>query len=475
VGGMDNLNLLMGAGALAAAGLAAAILKIGAALIEVTAKGYKEWAKSQEDFNRRTALSEAQTQSLYQEIGVLANEVLKLKDKEDALDQSRARGADLLANLAERYKALPTAVQSGTKATIENVVALTTGNYWVKTLSASEKEFAAAQRETAQAVRETTALLDQQQRSAIQLSVAYKTLGGSLGQDVGKTAGRVNEVLRDANAIYKDILQTIPDVPRGGGGGRRLSLLEKVLGESYWTEIEEGQRWLDTLRGISAEIDRTRAQRDAAAPQIDAGPGPLQAGIAGAMESVTSVSSAWASELEANTGRFEAQIALADKFKRSLLDIGIAAGAGFAALALGAGTGGEIFGSFLQNLGQLASSMGSTLILAGAGFAALPLGFSAAGAIAAGVGLVALGAGLGVAGAGASAGSTGGAGGATSSASSSLGAQGITPPTAADQRGPRETRIVLQLGAVEVGEVVVGALADAASRGALPLGVSGGR
>ena len=71
----------------------------------------------------------------------------------------------------------------------------------------------------------------------------------------------------------------------------------------------------------------------------------------------------------------------------SLFDM--AAAGEFAADALAA--------AMLRSVGQIATQMGSMLILAGAGFSALPVGFSAAGAIVAGAGLVALGTALGAA------------------------------------------------------------------------------
>jgi hypothetical protein len=465
VGGIENLDRITLAAAAGVGLLAAGMVKLGSALLDVASKGLAVYSASLEDATRRTQTAEAQTQSLYQTIG-RGLEVFAGAD-------SSARGYQYqLGVLEERLDAVnesAEALQAGpltrsAARTLELRAATLLGVGGLALFRQSSADVADEQVRLEEEIQGAREVMQAQARDARALSEAFRGLGrdvaGAYDQIAQRVAGRQREGIAAAGGIRA--------APGGGGGGGRAprGLLEQVLGVDYVAQIEETERERDQLRGLAASLTGTGPGRQGAAAALQ---GLGGAATGGAGEAGAAEADARAAQIERTTALLRQQAEATRGLQRGFVGLGQAAAQGLGALGVGATTAGGAIGALGGALGQLSTDTGSYLLAAGLGFSALPLGFSAAGAVAAGVTLLALGSALSAASARVGA-PSGGSGASSSAASTPLspsggGALGLV----GSQAPPRETRIALYLGAVEVGEVVVGAVQDAQRRGALQL------
>jgi hypothetical protein len=432
VGGLDNLNRLAAAAALGVGVLVAGLIKLGGALIEVVGKGFAEYSATLKGYKEEAALAEAQTRSLYHEIGRGGDAVLSLKDKQDALRQSQANGADLLAALTDRYKELPGPVQDVTKGLVEGAIAYGTGNTWLLTLSASEKGLSRQQRDLSKAVRDTTEVLRSQTAATEQMDAAARQLGQTLGERAGGRAQRVNQELQVANKTYDEVTKLAKRRRGGGGGGgKKLGVLETVFGEGFLPQIDaDGSAIKGGLDAVVEDIEKHR---------INDVKGGLAGGLAGIFGPGVQDGLSFMRDQMDVIGKTAER--LADPFERfsDALGRGLAASQDFATQFGGAvaqtlqqtitsvtGAIGEGLGALLSGkadksfkewtaglLGDVANMWGDLFIAQGAGMVFLnPI--AGVGLLAAGAGLKGLGSLLGASSGGGGGGRSSGGGGSAS-------------------------------------------------------------
>lgn len=442
VGGMDNLNLLMGAGALAAAGLAAALLKVGETMIRIVAEGYKEWAKSQEDFNRRTNLSKAQAQSLDQSVGHLGDSLLDLKNVQDGTALQMSVLDERLEGVASAVDRLSNPLTKTGARLLEMKAATVLGVPALAAYRHASSDLGDEQRELSSRIREANDVLASQQNAVNNLRAAYKQLADTLNTTINDRAGEVAREFKVGVDAYKDIKQSIPK-PRSGGGRRQAAAQEELsslgLGGLFEAPLSQAR---DLMVDVAAAGERAQGSFSMMGQILRDVVQPAAQDAFGSM----------ATFYESAKAQTESLMRLTDQLGQSFVAFGVGALQGLTAFAMGAQTGGQALGGLLQTLGQISTSTGSYLLLAGAGFSALPLGFTASGAVGAGIGLVALGASLGVAGAAISSGRGAGAAGGASGAG---GASFARPDLGArPESQPRRTEIVLQVGREVLGRVI---------------------